>query len=73
MLQAVRLMEPGRHVQLLGINANPDSDCVSDARYYSAAHGMMHDWDFLTGTLAQLKQVWKAYDVDVGHQGKHRP
>jgi cytochrome oxidase Cu insertion factor (SCO1/SenC/PrrC family) len=66
MLQAVRLMgAAGRHVQLLGINANPDATRVSDVRDYSAAHGMMHDWDFLTGTLAQLKQVWKAYHVYV--------
>lgn len=64
MLQAVRLMgAAGQHVQLLGINANPDATRVSDVRDYSAAHGMMHDWDFLTGTLAQLKQVWKAYHV----------
>ena len=66
MLQAVRLMgAAGRHVQLLGINANPDATRVADVRDYSAAHGMMHAWDFLTGTLAQLKQVWKAYHVYV--------
>jgi len=64
MLQAVRLMgAAGRHVQLVGINANPDATRVADVRDYSAAHGMMHAWDFLTGTLAQLKQVWKAYHV----------
>jgi cytochrome oxidase Cu insertion factor (SCO1/SenC/PrrC family) len=64
MLQAVRLMgAAGRHVQLLGINANPDATRVANVRDYSAAHGMMHNWDFLTGTLAQLKQVWKDYHV----------
>jgi hypothetical protein len=52
-------------VQLLGINANPDATRVADVRDYSAAHGMMHDWDFLTGTLGQLKQVWKDYHVYV--------
>src|SRR5205823_8401283 len=38
---------------------------VSDVRDYSAAHGMMHRWDFLTGTLPQLTRVWKAYHVYV--------
>jgi cytochrome oxidase Cu insertion factor (SCO1/SenC/PrrC family) len=66
MLDAVRLMGPaGRHVRLLGINANPDATSVSDVRAYSAAHGMTHRWDFLTGTLAQLSPVWKAYHVYV--------
>jgi cytochrome oxidase Cu insertion factor (SCO1/SenC/PrrC family) len=66
MLQAVHLMgAAGRHVQLVGINANPDAIGVSDVRDYSAAHGMMHRWDFLTGTLARLSQVWKAYHVYV--------
>ena len=40
MLQAVRLMgAAGRHVQLLGINANPDATRVSDVRDYSAEIG----------------------------------
>ncbi len=66
MLEAVHLMgAAGRHVQLLGIDANPDATRVTDVRDYSAAHGMMHSWDFLTGTLGQLTQVWKDYHVYV--------
>lgn len=66
MLQAVRLLGPaGKDVQLLGINANPDANRVADVRDYSAAHGMMHSWEFLTGTLAQLKTVWRDYHVYV--------
>ena len=66
MLEAVRLMgAAGQHVQLVGINANPDATRVADVRDYSAAHGMMRSWDFLTGTLAQLTQVWKEYHVYV--------
>ena len=66
MLQAVALMgAAGKRVQLVGIDANPDATRVSDVRDYSAAHGMTHSWEFLTGTLAQLGQVWKAYHVFV--------
>ncbi len=32
---------------------------------YSRVHGMINQWDFLTGSLAQLKSAWKAYDVAV--------
>lgn len=66
MLQAVSLLgAAGKHVQLIGIDANPDATRVADVRDYSQAHGMMHSWEFLTGTLAQLKQVWRDYHVYV--------
>jgi cytochrome oxidase Cu insertion factor (SCO1/SenC/PrrC family) len=66
MLQAVRLLGPaGKDVQLIGIDANPQATRVADVRDYSAAHGMTHSWEFLTGTLSQLKPVWRAYHVYV--------
>ena len=66
LLQAVSLLGPAaRQVQLVGIDANPDATRVADVRDYSRAHGMMHSWEFLTGSLAQLKQVWRAYHVYV--------
>jgi cytochrome oxidase Cu insertion factor (SCO1/SenC/PrrC family) len=66
MLQAASLLGPAaKQVQLIGIDANPDATRVADVRDYSQAHGMMHSWEFLTGTLAQLKQVWAAYHVYV--------
>jgi cytochrome oxidase Cu insertion factor (SCO1/SenC/PrrC family) len=66
MLQAVSLLGPaGQQVQLVGIDANPDATRVADVRDYSRAHGMMHSWEFLTGSLAQLKQVWRDYHVYV--------
>ena len=66
MLQAVKMMgAAGRHVQLVGVDANPQATRVSDVRAYSAAHGMTHSWEFLTGSLGQLTQVWKDYHVYV--------
>jgi cytochrome oxidase Cu insertion factor (SCO1/SenC/PrrC family) len=66
MLQAASLLgAAGKDVQLIGIDANPDATRVSDVRDYSQAHGMLHGWEFLTGSLAQLKQVWRAYHVYV--------
>jgi cytochrome oxidase Cu insertion factor (SCO1/SenC/PrrC family) len=66
MLEAVKLLGPaGKNVQLVGIDANPLATRVADVRDYSVAHGMMHSWEFLTGTLAQLKAVWRDYHVYV--------
>jgi len=59
------LGKAGNAVQLLGVDANPDATKVSDVMAYSRAHGMVNQWDFLTGSLAQLKSVWKAYDIAV--------
>lgn len=55
----------GQQVQLLGVDANPQATSVADVRSYSSAHGLLNQWDFLTGTPAQLQAVWKAYHVSV--------
>jgi hypothetical protein len=54
-----------RHVQLLGIDANPDATRLADVRAYSQVHQMMHSWKFLTGSQRELEAVWRAYHVYV--------
>src|ERR1700722_2926997 len=66
MLQAKQLLgAAGNQVQLLGVDANPDATSVADVLSYSRAHGMVNQWDFLTGSKAQLKAVWTAYHIAV--------
>ena len=67
MTEAVSLLGPAAaaHIQLLGIDANPDATAVADVRDYSAAHSMLRSWDFLTGSVRQLSAVWRAYHVYV--------
>jgi len=55
----------GDNVQLLGIDANPAARSVADVMSYSRAHSMVNQWDFLTGSPAQLRAVWKAYHIFV--------
>jgi cytochrome oxidase Cu insertion factor (SCO1/SenC/PrrC family) len=55
----------GKSVQLLGVDANPDAVKVSNVLDYSRVHGMVNQWDFLTGSAAQLKAVWQAYNIAV--------
>jgi cytochrome oxidase Cu insertion factor (SCO1/SenC/PrrC family) len=66
MLAAKDLLgKAGDQVQLLAVDANPDATSVSDVMSYSESHGMVNHWDFLTGTLRQLKAVWRAYGIYV--------
>ncbi len=70
MLQAKQLLgAAGNQVQLLGIDANPDATRVADVLSYSRAHGLVNQWDFLTGSLAQLKAAWGLYHIAVQIQG----
>jgi cytochrome oxidase Cu insertion factor (SCO1/SenC/PrrC family) len=55
----------GDQVALLGVDANPTATSVSDVMAYSRAHGMVNQWDFLTGSVPQLKAAWSAYHVAV--------
>jgi protein SCO1/2 len=64
LLHAKDLLGPaGRSVQLVGIGANPEATEVKWVRAYSQAHRMMHKWRFLTGSLPELKRVWKNYGI----------
>ncbi|MBX5468189.1 MAG: SCO family protein [Firmicutes bacterium] len=67
MVGALHLLgsQAAAEVQLLGIDANPQAISRQAVYAYSEAHGLLHRWEFLTGTLAQLQTVWKAYGVDV--------
>ncbi len=66
MLEAKQLLgAAGEKVQLLGVDANPDATSVTDVLAYSRAHGMVNQWDFLTGSLPELKATWGAYGIAV--------
>jgi len=65
MLDAKAMLgKAGSQVQLVGIDANPASTSLEDVLSYSELHGMLRQWHFLTGSLAQLRPVWKAYGVE---------
>jgi cytochrome oxidase Cu insertion factor (SCO1/SenC/PrrC family) len=66
MLEAKQMLgAAGSQVQLVGVDANPDATSVADVLAYSRAHGLVNQWDFLTGSLAQLKAAWGAYHIAV--------
>jgi hypothetical protein len=66
MLLAKELLgRAGEAVQLLGVDANPQATSVADVLSYSRAHGMVNQWDFLTGSRAQLESAWSAYHIAV--------
>jgi cytochrome oxidase Cu insertion factor (SCO1/SenC/PrrC family) len=66
MVEAKQLLgAAGEQVQLLGVDANPDATSVADVLSYSRVHGMVNQWDFLTGSLPQLKATWGAYNIAV--------
>ncbi len=65
LLHAKQLLGPAAsNVELLGVGANPEATQVKWVRSYSQAHGMMHKWRFLTGSLPELRRVWRAYGIE---------
>jgi len=52
-------------VTLVAINANPAATSVAAVQSWSIAHGMLHQWLFLTGTAQQLQSVYHLYGVYV--------
>jgi cytochrome oxidase Cu insertion factor (SCO1/SenC/PrrC family)/thiol-disulfide isomerase/thioredoxin len=69
MLDAKAMLgKAGSQVALLGVDANPAATSLEDVWSYSELHGMLHSWRFLTGTLPQLKRVWKDYGIEAAIQ-----
>lgn len=65
LLHAKELLGPAAsRVALIGIGANPEKTQVKWVRAYSQAHDMMHKWRFLTGSLPELRRVWRAYGIE---------
>jgi protein SCO1/2 len=77
MRQAQALLGPaGQKIQLLGVDANPKATSIADVLSYSQLHGMLGRWHFLTGSLAQLRRVWRDYHVEADIEGgliQHTP
>jgi cytochrome c biogenesis protein CcmG/thiol:disulfide interchange protein DsbE len=64
MLDAKRMLGPAaKQVQLLGIDANPKATAIDDVLSYTQLHGLVGQWQYLTGSLSQLKAVWRAYGI----------
>ena len=51
-------------VALVGVNANPTATARRWVRSYSQAHGMLHQWRFLTGSTGALRTVWRQYHIE---------
>ena len=50
-------------VMLVAINANPTATGIPVVQGWSIAHGMLHQWLFLTGTTKQLQAAYHLYNV----------
>jgi cytochrome oxidase Cu insertion factor (SCO1/SenC/PrrC family) len=67
-LDAERDLGPrARDVVFVGVNVNPHANSVHDVKLFTSSHGLgtMKNWYFLTGSLAQLLPVWRAYGIEV--------
>jgi protein SCO1/2 len=51
------------HVALIAVNANPAATSVAEVQSWSIAHGMLHQWLFLTGSPKQLESIYHMYNV----------
>lgn len=64
-------------VKLIAINANPAATSVAAVQAWSINHGMLHQWQFLTGTPQQLQAVYQQFgvyaQVDASGKDTHDP
>ncbi|MGO9899398.1 MAG: redoxin domain-containing protein [Solirubrobacteraceae bacterium] len=65
MLDAKRMLgAAASKLQLLGVDADPKATSIEDLASYTQLHGLEAQWVYLTGSLLQLRQVWRAYGIE---------
>ena len=70
-LQRRLALEYKREVFLISITTDPEIDSPKILKSYAQRHGAdLGNWAFLTGTEAQLKDVWKGFGVRVIHKAR---
>ena len=62
----IQLASPASNkIQLIAVNANPTATSIATVQAWSIDHGMLHQWEFLTGSAQQLQSVYSRYNVYV--------
>jgi protein SCO1 len=62
--------DPAPHpVPVLIVSANPAADTPAAVRRFLAEAGLAGRVEYLTGTLAELRPVWRAYGIDPAQLG----
>ena len=54
-----------KQVLLIAVNANPNATSIASVQAWSINHGMLHQWEFLTGTAQQLQSVYNSFKIYV--------
>jgi cytochrome oxidase Cu insertion factor (SCO1/SenC/PrrC family) len=54
-----------KQVLLIAVNANPTSTSIASVQAWSISHGMLHQWQFLTGSAQQLNSIYSMYNTYV--------
>jgi protein SCO1/2 len=62
---------PAGDLYFVSITTDPEVDSPKVLKSYALRYGVdFQNWAFLTGTEAQMKQVWKGFGVRVVHKGR---
>jgi protein SCO1/2 len=74
-----KLGSAAKQVQVIAISVDPVGDTPKAVRKYLASRGVLHRFEYLVGTKAQLAPVWAKYHIaaerdatlkrEVGHTG----
>ncbi len=69
--QALRRLDPAERAQVrvLAVSVDPAGDTPKAVHRFVAAHRLVPQFRYLTGTRAQLAPVWRAYGIAVQPRG----
>jgi cytochrome oxidase Cu insertion factor (SCO1/SenC/PrrC family) len=60
-----------KNVHFISVSVDPEGDTPEKLKSYAAMFHAQPGWTFVTGTRAQLEQVWRAFGVPMGAKEDH--
>lgn len=60
-----------KNVHFISVSVDPEGDTPDKLKSYAAMFHAQPGWTFVTGTRAQLEQVWRAFGVPMGAREDH--
>ena len=60
-----------KNVHFISVSVDPEGDTPDKLKSYAALFHAQPGWTFVTGTRAQLEQVWRAFGVPMGAREDH--
>lgn len=72
-IQKTMLQRGEKNLRLISVSVDPENDTPERLKKYAALFGARPGWTFVTGSRADMEQIWKAFNIILPSKQDHPP